>query len=69
MWYAILFVQAIKMASKDTMMSKQCTGGKRQNITLTIPLKLRIIGGSVMAQTEEFTVSQNIGSSTICDYG
>jgi hypothetical protein len=33
MWYAILFVQAITMASKDPKMSKQCTGGKRQNIT------------------------------------
>jgi hypothetical protein len=53
MWYAILFVQDITVASKDPKMSKQCTGEKTQNITLTIPLKLRIIGGSDVAQTEE----------------
>jgi len=41
MWYALLFVQAITMASKDPKMSKQCTGRKRKNITLTIPQKLR----------------------------
>ena len=53
MWYAILFVQAITMASKDPKMSIQCTVWNRQNITLIIPLKLQIIGGSDVAQTEE----------------
>ena len=31
------------MASKDPKMSKKYTGGKRENITSTIPQKLQII--------------------------
>jgi hypothetical protein len=44
MWHVLLFVGAIIMASKDTVMSKQGTCGKMKDVSLTILQKLDIVG-------------------------
>jgi len=43
MWYVLLFVGGVRMASEDSEMSKQDTAGKREQVTLMIPQKCEII--------------------------